>query len=593
MFQRIFHLLGSIKMAVPLLIVITTTLIGATFYEAQVGSAIVQQIIYKSPWFGLLMFLLAVNLGVSAATRYPWRGTRKIGFALTHIGLIVIIAGSAAVIHLGTEGLITLKTEWGANNQVRLEGEQLEVMNPDGKIQKTDLLIKSQKIVNPQTFAGLSLLDYSENTIQTVNFTEGATVPNLAVKINLHSELMGQTLEKWLAIAPVTYSKIALGPAELQLLQVNTESELQELLFPPKTPAIGVWGKLQINSENQTLAIDVKQNLNQTISLVKDLSLKITNFWSDFGLDRDNQPINRSENFNNPAVALEVTSATGIERWFVFSKPEFPPIRSLKSGSMTTRLELNYEIKPQEAPNYFKIITTREHQLYYVAKSSQGLQSGTLEVNQSVNTGWADFQITLAEIVNKAQIKRQIVPISEPNFEGVPGLKVETNSGKQKWLTWGQPTTINDPEGEIFAAFMPKLLDVPFAIALEDFIVQRNEGSDSVAMWTSKIRIEDTQNNTTESRKVWMNHPTWYKGWKIAQASWNPGDLSQSTLQVKREPMWVTALTWTGSSLVVLGITVMFYGRSLSKKLPQKSTDNIVTDSETVITSNQELVNTK
>ena len=110
MFQRIFHLLGSIKIAVPLLIIITTTLIGATFYEAQVGSAIVQQTIYKSPWFGLLMFLLAVNLGVSAASRYPWRGTRKIGFALTHIGLIVIIAGSAAVIHLGTEGLITLKT---------------------------------------------------------------------------------------------------------------------------------------------------------------------------------------------------------------------------------------------------------------------------------------------------------------------------------------------------------------------------------------------------------------------------------------------------------------------------------------------------
>ena len=38
-----------------------------------------------------------------------------------------------------------------------------------------------------------------------------------------------------------------------------------------------------------------------------------------------------------------------------------------------------------------------------------------------------------------------------------------------------------------------------------------------------------------------MNHPTWYHGWKIAQASWNPGDLQQSTLQVKREPAWVTA----------------------------------------------------
>ena len=56
----------------------------------------------------------------------------------------------------------------------------------------------------------------------------------------------------------------------------------------------------------------------------------------------------------------------------------------------------------------------------------------------------------------------------------------------------------------------------------------------------------------------------------------------------KREPLWVTALTWTGSGLVVLGITIMFYGRSLSKKLQQKSPENLITDSETTITETRE-----
>ena len=63
-----------------------------------------------------------------------------------------------------------------------------------------------------------------------------------------------------------------------------------------------------------------------------------------------------------------------------------------------------------------------------------------------------------------------------------------------------------------------------------------------------------------------MNHPTWFNGWKLAQASWNPGDLQQSTLQLKREPWWVTALTWLGSLLVVSGIGTMFYGPGLMKK---------------------------
>ncbi|MGA0201194.1 MAG: cytochrome C biogenesis protein, partial [Prochlorotrichaceae cyanobacterium] len=60
---------------------------------------------------------------------------------------------------------------------------------------------------------------------------------------------------------------------------------------------------------------------------------------------------------------------------------------------------------------------------------------------------------------------------------------------------------------------------------------------------------------------------TWFQGWKLAQASWNPGDLQLSTLQVKREPWWMTALTSLGSGLVVGGIGIMFYGSALLKRL--------------------------
>ncbi|MEO0686688.1 MAG: cytochrome C biogenesis protein, partial [Cyanobacteria bacterium J06649_11] len=105
--------IGSIRLAVPLLAVIGSILIGATFYEAEVGSSVVQQEIYKSSWFGGLMFLLAVNLSVSTLLRYPWRGARKVGFAIAHWGLVVIIAGSAAVIHLSVEGMLLARTDGG------------------------------------------------------------------------------------------------------------------------------------------------------------------------------------------------------------------------------------------------------------------------------------------------------------------------------------------------------------------------------------------------------------------------------------------------------------------------------------------------
>ena len=230
-------------------------------------------------------------------------------------------------------------------------------------------------------------------------------------------------------------------------------------------------------------------------------------------------------------------------------------------------VDIQYQVQTALNP-YFRVIAKPTGELYYAAQSSLGFKSGALKPGDSVTPGWADLQITLEEVIPHAQLNRQVVPVDDA--VGSPALLVEV-ADKKVWLPWGEPTAINTPEGEMFAAFSPKLLQLPFAIALEDFIVERNEGSESVAMWTSKIRIHDPQRGIAD-RNVWMNHPTWYQGWKIAQASWNPGDLQQSTLQVKREPAWVTALTWTGSALIVFGIGVMFYGPALTRRAKPNAT---------------------
>lgn len=234
-------------------------------------------------------------------------------------------------------------------------------------------------------------------------------------------------------------------------------------------------------------------------------------------------------------------------------------MRTQISGAIAG-VDIRYQV--QTALPYFRVIATPSGELYYTAQSSQGFQSGALQPGDSVTPGWADLTITLEEVIPHAQLHRQVVPVNDA--VGSPALLVAV-ADQKVWLPWGEPTAINTPQGDIFAAFGPKRLQLPFAIALEDFIVDRNEGSESVAMWTSKIRIHDPQRGVIE-RSVWMNHPTWYQGWKIAQASWNPGDLQQSTLQVKREPTWVTALTWIGSALIVLGIAVMFYGPALTRR---------------------------
>ncbi|MEM8543538.1 MAG: cytochrome c biogenesis protein ResB [Cyanobacteria bacterium P01_H01_bin.119] len=560
--NRFIHFLSSIKLAVPLLGAIALILILATFYEAEVGSATVQHDIYKSVWFGGLMFLLAVNLGLSTLSRFPWRGPRRLGFALTHWGLVVIIAGSAAVIHLSTEGMVLVRTDGGPNRQVRVEGDRLDIVGPDQTRQQTDIFIKPDGSIYPKQFAGLSLLGYSDNALKTVRFTNDGAIENRAVQVQLSSDRMGQTLQRWLAVAPVGYSQLDIGPAHLEIVQAETDAELQTLLSPPPGKT-APFGTVQLGDA----VFDVQQILNQPLTLKDGATAELVQIWPDFRLGANRQPTSASDQFRNPAVQINLTQGEAQARWFIFAKPELPPVQTGDSIA----LEATYNAPQATATDYFRVVAAPNHQLFYAAQSSQGFKSGLFRLGEAVTPGWADFQISLVQQLDHAQLRRQMVPVAPvaPGIladEGAPALQVATADGEAFWLPWGEPTVLETASGDYFAAFSPKLLELPFYIKLNDFIVERNEGSESVAMWTSDITLFDPQRDSAVQRSVWMNHPTWFRGWKLAQASWNPGDLQQSTLQLKREPWWVTALTWSGSLMVVLGIGTMFYGPGLVKK---------------------------
>ncbi len=567
MTSAVIQFIGSIRLAVPLLVVIGSILIGATFYESEVGATVVQQEIYKSPWFGALMFLLAVNLSLSTLLRYPWKGARKVGFAIAHWGLVVIIAGSAAVIHLSVEGMLLARTDGGPVSTLRVDGDLLELAIPGKENQQTSLFIKDSGHIVPDHLGDLSLLGYTKHAIKTVHFIDGAAIDNPAVRLSLTSQRMGQTLERWLAAAPAAYDRMDIGPAELQIQTVHSEQELQQTLTAPAQNVEAPWGNLQLALPNGTETVDVRSNLNQSLVL-GDINLTVQGFWPDFRLDGNGQPETVTQQLRNPAVQLEVSTGDVVERWFIFGTPGFDSIRTQLAGGAPLALNIDYEIDANSQPDaFFKIVVDMKGGLYYAARSSKGFKSGPIALGQSVTPGWADFEITLEDYVPQAKVERDVTPLPEGAGGGEPALQVATTDGQVAWIPWGEPTTVATSTEDWYVAFSPKLMRLPFALKLNDFIVERNEGSESVAMWTSLVTLIDPQTGELFERRVWMNHPTWFQGWKIAQASWNPGDLAQSTLQVKREPWWVTGLTWLGSLMVTLGVAIMFYGRSVAKKL--------------------------
>jgi hypothetical protein len=63
----------------------------------------------------------------------------------------------------------------------------------------------------------------------------------------------------------------------------------------------------------------------------------------------------------------------------------------------------------------------------------------------------------------------------------------------------------------------------------------------------------------------------------MSQASWNPKNLGQSTIQILRDPGWL--LKWIGSVLIVTGVFLLFYMKKFRRQYAPAKTKRIVAPS--------------
>ena len=101
----VFKAIASLQLAVVLMVLLGCILAAATFVEKAKGMDYVQWTIYHSTWFIALQGVLAVNVIAAMLIRFPW-GFRRIGFLLTHVGILMVLAGALWTYLYGIEGSI-------------------------------------------------------------------------------------------------------------------------------------------------------------------------------------------------------------------------------------------------------------------------------------------------------------------------------------------------------------------------------------------------------------------------------------------------------------------------------------------------------
>ncbi len=103
--DAVYRFLASLKLAVISLGTLAGVLAYSTFFEKWYGTAAVQEWIYQSTGFSVLLAFLAANILCAALIRYPWK-KRQTGFVVTHIGLLVLLAGSYYSVKTSDEGQV-------------------------------------------------------------------------------------------------------------------------------------------------------------------------------------------------------------------------------------------------------------------------------------------------------------------------------------------------------------------------------------------------------------------------------------------------------------------------------------------------------
>jgi hypothetical protein len=583
--NQFFRWFGSLKLGVWVLSILAVVLIAATLYESKTTTREVQILVYQSWWFITLLGFLGVNVFCAAMARYPWKA-HQTGFVLTHLGLLVLLLGSIIGLVFGIEGSVTL-VEGGPPQ--RFFSQEYEVLNI-AQVGSDRFIVAPLKYSgdNPAALAGRKLRvrplpieaqvqAYHPHTRETLVVEPGGDEDNPALRFSLVMR-MGDTnqppveVTEWLVAADPRRRALSLGPAVVRLEPVASEEALQQRLRPPPKTAASGKGLLELNLNQKSLAIPVEENLGREFKSPEgDITVVLKEYFADFRMDEQNRrPMSVSDQPNNPTILFEARSATGRIVGFAFANyPEMGLIRQEEGTNQAASALYRFERTGQDARNTLTLLAGPGNQLHYTASSSRaGHEAGELKIGQAVPLSWmTNATFAVKEFIEKPRISTRQVPVPhEGDALGTsPAIELQLRqqgTTRDVMARWGDPQRVSLADVTYELLYGYAMIPLGFSIELKKFAAPKYEGTAMPAGFESYVKVQDLKTGDALEKRIWMNHPLTYQGYRISQASYEmgaDGAPNRSILQVMRDPGY--PFKGIGSVLIVLGIMVTFYFR--------------------------------
>ena len=615
------HLLGSLNLAVILLITIAGAIAFATVMESKFDSKVAAYYIYNAVWFNFWLMALALNLLCAALTRWPWQ-RKHLGFVITHAGIILLLTGAVVGKTCGFEAFVTLDKTKPPESRLFMRDNILTIATSNGIRGEmpldTEMHPPTEKhpLVLPLENSAMRLVvDRVTENLEpddTLVATSEAVAP-AGIALHFINSGMGQNVAANLLLAPDATDFDFFGMAKVQMVDALDEAHpiaLVEKVAPTaarddtpfhetqmvfasagQAPIIDTDRDAQIGYQFSLAALPGKpgdfqvevstpggtggswplrelQKRWQNLAGDGDpILFRVAKYWPDFEV-KNGLPVSLSNQPRNPVMLVQITGPSRLLPAAVKPAAPAPP---LTPEGLVMRVALAKE------PGAV---------VYELERAGKIEARGTAAQGATIHLGWSKWEAKVDAALPHADLHREV-----KEFAGTPPpmlaaqlrpgirahlLQSDGNSGSAVWIPGGASRELVAGSDFTQVGFGQRTIPLPFQITLLNFEVPRDEGTDTPSNFISTLRFDDSTTGRTREDKAFMNSPAMFPGdfwrsllgwnYKFSQANWNPQNLNETTLQVLYDPGW--PMKWVGSICICCGIALMFY--FMPKRSPQE-----------------------
>lgn len=195
---------------------------------------------------------------------------------------------------------------------------------------------------------------------------------------------------------------------------------------------------------------------------------------------------------------------------------------------------------------------------------------------RDIDPHWKAVKITLLEYIPDAWVSTTFRPsrVQHGEMAPPPAIRIVATSKDAAdakstgiWLGMGSRAVLNSNGRDLEVGFFNRRVMLPFAVKLDRFTVDRYQGTNNPASYSSQVSVEGDKKF---SQLISMNEPLDYKGITLYQASYEDAQPRPTTsiLAVNRDPGRI--YKYIGSLLIVFGSIWLFALKYKQKKTTPK-----------------------